>query len=89
MTVTYVVDGFSLFTVYAFVEADEPEIKTLSATVVDNDPTDPNDLDPEPQIDNDGFETWVIVLIAVGSVAVLACSGFAVYWFVIRKKRTK
>ncbi len=89
LTVTYSVDGFSPFTVYAFVEADEPEIKTLSATVVDGDPTDPGDLDPEPQIDNDGLETWVIVLIVVGSVAVLACGGFAVYWFVIRKKRTK
>ncbi len=36
---------------------------------------------------NDGLETWVIVLIVVASVLVLAGGGFAVYWFVIRKKK--
>ena len=36
---------------------------------------------------HDGLETWVTVLIAVGSALVLACGGFAVYWFVIRKRR--
>ncbi|MBQ4120879.1 MAG: hypothetical protein IJD35_02570, partial [Clostridia bacterium] len=35
----------------------------------------------------DGLETWVTVLIAVGSALVLAGGGFAVYWFVIRKRR--
>lgn len=35
LTATYTVDSFSPFIVYAFVEADEPELKTLSAAIVE------------------------------------------------------
>ncbi len=50
-------------------------------------PIDPAPTDPDHANDNDGSETWVIVLITVGSVIVLEGGGIAVYWFVIRKRK--
>ncbi len=47
--------------------------------------------DPETPVDNpstDGLGTGAIIGIVVASVAVLGGGGYAVYWFVIRKKRT-
>jgi len=37
--------------------------------------------------EDDGLPTWAIVLIVVGSVVVVGGAGFAIYWFVIRKKK--
>ena len=56
-----------------------------------DDPTDNGDHEMgDPSVDDptnhDGLETWVTVLIAVGSTLVLAGGGFAVYWFAIRKR---
>lgn len=37
--------------------------------------------------EDDGLPTWAIVLIVVGSVVVVGGAGFAIHWFVIRKKK--
>ncbi len=117
LIVIYEVDSFSPFIVYAFVEADEPEIKTLSVTVhtehtggtatcntlavcevcgesygelaahtyEDGTCTVCGEADPDEQ---GGLESIVIVLIVIDSVAILGGGGFAVYWIVIRKRRS-
>ena len=41
----------------------------------------------EPTDYNDGLGTGAIVGIIIGIVAVLGIGGFAIYWFVIKKKR--
>ena len=46
------------------------------------DPNGSGDLVPEPQIDNDGFPWWTIPV----GVVTLGGGGFAIYWFVIKKK---
>ena len=33
-----------------------------------------------------GFPGWAVALIIIGGVLILASGGFAVYWFVIKKK---
>ncbi len=47
------------------------------------------DLVPEPTVDNDGLTGGAIVGIVVGSVAVVGIGGFALYRFVIKKKKDK
>ena len=42
---------------------------------------------PDDPIDNkDGLGTGAIVGIVIGSVAVIGIGGFAIFWFVIKKK---
>ncbi len=50
-----------------------------------SEPTDPSE--PVGGDDDEGLPTWAIVLIVIGSVLVVGGIGFAIYWFVIRKKR--
>ena len=42
--------------------------------------------DKTPEPDKGGLSTGAIVGIAVGSVAVAGLGGFAIFWFIIRKK---
>ena len=83
LTATYTVNSFSPFTIYAFIEADEPEIKTLSSTIVDGseDVTEPMvSSDPIPK--EGGYSLlWIVV-------AILA-AGAAVSIAVISKKKKK
>ena len=51
-----------------------------------NTPDNPNNTPDDPNDDKDGLGTGAIVGIVIGSLAVLG-GGFAVYWFVIRKRR--
>lgn len=74
LTTTYTVSSFSPFTVYAFVEADEPEIKTLSATIVDgsDDTTEAPDTN-EPVVSPQTSDSWiwyVLVAVVAGAIAV-------------------
>ncbi len=69
----YEVDSFSPFTVYAFVEADEPEIKTLSATVVNDATEQPANL------------TWLWITIAI----VVVAGGAVITLIVYDRKRRK
>ena len=42
--------------------------------------------DKTPEPDKGGLSTGAIVGIAVGSVVVAGLGGFAIFWFVIKKK---
>ena len=44
-------------------------------------------LPPVEEIDDEGLDIGVIIAIAAAGVVVLAGGGFALYWFVIRKKK--
>ena len=65
--------------VYTFTVSGE-----VSLTAVYEDKPTGGDKTPEP--DKGGLSTGAIVGIAVGSVAVAGVGGFAIFWFVIRKK---
>jgi len=83
LTATYTVSSFSPFTVYAFVEADEPEIKTLSATIVDgsDDTTEPVvSADPVPK---EGGYAWLWIVVAI------LAAGAAVTIVIYTKKKKK
>ena len=56
----------------------------MSATP--NNPDDPNNAPDDPNEDKDGLGTGAIVGIVLGSVAVAGIGGFAIFWFVIKKK---
>jgi hypothetical protein len=47
----------------------------------------PGTDDPQTPDDNDGLGTGAIVGIVIGAVVVLGGGGFALYWFVFKKKR--
>ena len=74
VTARYEVEHLSPFTVYAFIEADEPEIKTLSATIVDgtDDTTEAPDTS-EPVVSPQTSDSWiwyVLVAVVAGGIAV-------------------
>ena len=56
----------------------------MSATP--NNPDNPNDTPDDPSDDKDGLGAGAIVGIVIGSVAVVGIGGFALFWFVIKKK---
>ena len=49
-------------------------------------PDNPNNTPDDPTDDKDGLGTGAIVGIVIGSVAVVGVGGFALFWFVIKKK---
>ena len=49
-------------------------------------PDNPNNTPDDPTDDKDGLGTGAIVGIVIGSVAVAGVGGFALFWFVIKKK---
>ena len=51
-----------------------------------NTPDNPNNTPDDPSDDKDGLGAGAIVGIVVGSVAVVGIGGFALFWFVIKKK---
>ena len=51
-----------------------------------NTPDNPNNTPDDPSDDKDGLGAGAIVGIAIGSVAVAGVGGFALFWFVIKKK---
>ena len=59
---------------------------TCDCTMPAHDPDTPP-VDNPPTDDNDGLGTGAIIGIVVASVAVVGGGGFAIFWFVIRKKR--
>ena len=61
---------------------DNPPVTDPNNPDNPDDPDNPGDLVPEPQIDNGGFPWWTIPV----GVVVLGGGGFAIYWFVIKKK---
>ena len=46
----------------------------------------PNNTPDDPSDDKDGLGAGAIVAIVIGSVAVAGVGGFALFWFVIKKK---
>ena len=51
-----------------------------------NTPDNPNNTPDDPSDDKDGLSAGAIVGIVIGSVAVVGIGGFALFWFVIKKK---
>ena len=51
-----------------------------------NTPDNPNNTPDDPNEDKDGLGAGAIVGIVIGSVAVVGIGGFALFWFVIKKK---
>ena len=51
-----------------------------------NTPDNPNNTPDDPREDKDGLGAGAIVGIVIGSVAVAGTGGFALFWFVIKKK---
>ena len=51
-----------------------------------NTPNDPNNTPDDPTDDKDGLGAGAIIGIVCGSVAVVGIGGFALFWFVIKKK---
>ena len=51
-----------------------------------NTPDNPNNTPDDPSDDKDGLGAGAIIGIVVGSVAVVGIGGFALVWFVIKKK---
>ena len=51
-----------------------------------NTPDNPNNTPDDPSDDKDGLGAGAIVGIVIGSVAVAGVGGFALFWFVIKKK---
>ena len=51
-----------------------------------NTPDNPNNTPDDPTDDKDGLGAGAIVGIVIGSVAVVGVGGFALFWFVIKKK---
>ena len=51
-----------------------------------NTPDNPNNTHDDPTDDKDGLGAGAIVGIVIGSLVVLGGGGFALYWFVLRKK---
>ena len=49
-------------------------------------PDNPNNTPDDPNKDKDGLGAGAIVGIVIGSVAVAGVGGFALFWFVIKKK---
>ena len=49
-------------------------------------PDNPNNTPDNPTDDKDGLGAGAIVGIVIGSVAVVGIGGFAIFWFVIKKK---
>ena len=49
-------------------------------------PDNPNNTPDDPSDDKDGLSAGAIVGIVIGSVAVAGVGGFALFWFVIKKK---
>ena len=51
-----------------------------------NNPDNPNNTPDNPTDDEGGLGTGAIIGIVIGSVAVVGIGGFALFWFVIKKK---
>ena len=51
-----------------------------------NTPDNPNNTPDDPTDDKDGLGAGAIVGIVIGSVVVVGIGGFALVWFVIKKK---
>ena len=51
-----------------------------------NTPDNPNNTPDDPSDDKDGLGTGAIVGIVIGSALVVGIGGFALFWFVIKKK---
>ena len=51
-----------------------------------NTPDNPNNTPDDPSDDKNGLGAGAIVGIVIGSVAVVGIGGFALFWFVIKKK---
>ena len=49
-------------------------------------PDNPNNTPDNPNEDKAGLGAGAIVGIVIGSVAVVGIGGFALFWFVIKKK---
>jgi hypothetical protein len=64
----------------------DPEPGTTPDSGTDPGTDDPNTPD-DPSDDKDGLGAGAIVAIVIGSVAVVGIGGFAILWFVIKKKR--
>ncbi len=53
----------------------------------DTDPEPQPPADPDPSDGNDGLGAGAIAAIAIGSVAAVGGGGFALWWFIFRKKK--
>ena len=67
---------------YTFTVTEGITLEARYVNVSGGDPTTPTD--PEP--DNKGLSGGAIAGITIGSIAVAGIGGFAIFWFVIKKK---
>ena len=65
---------------------DTPDNPNNTPDNPNNTPDDPNNTPDDPTDDKDGLGAGAIVGIVIGSVAVAGIGGFALVWFVIKKK---
>ena len=65
---------------------DNPDNPNDTPDNPNNKPDNPNNTPDDPTDDKDGLGAGAIVGIVSGSVAVVGIGGFALFWFVIKKK---
>ena len=65
---------------------DNPDNPNDTPDNPNNTPDNPNNTPDDPSDDKDGLGTGAIIGIVIGSVAVAGIGGFALFWFVIKKK---
>ena len=65
---------------------DNPDNPDDTPDNPNNTPDNPNNTPDDPTDDKDGLGAGAIVGIVIGSVAVVGIGGFALFWFVIKKK---
>ena len=65
---------------------DNPDNPNDTPDNPDNTPDNPNTTPDDPADDKDGLGAGAIIGIVIGSVAVAGVGGFALFWFVIKKK---
>jgi len=74
---------------HAYTDDKDAECNTCGYTrTIDTDPITPDPTDPveEPAEEKKGLSGGAIAGIVIGSVAVVGVGGFAIFWFVIKKK---
>ena len=65
---------------------DNPDNPNNTPDNPNNTPDDPNNTPDDPSDDKDGLGAGAIVGIVIGSALVVGIGGFALFWFVIKKK---
>ena len=65
---------------------DNPDNSNNTPDNPNNTPDNPNNTPDDPTDDKDGLGAGASVGIVAGSVVAVGIGGFAIFWFVIKKK---